>query len=161
MIVEPKEIRFVKTTEGQKVGVTSGCFDLLHFYHYHYLVRCHALCDVLIVGVDSDDFVKKNKGQFPTIPEYHRAQMVAALRCVDVVYIQRSLKDLLTATESSNYLFKNSPQIYGEHVIGTENAELVIVEDVQEVQSTTALKTKISELATRNGIYVVPDRHET
>lgn len=144
MIVEPKEIKFVKILENQKVGVTSGCFDLLHFYHYHYLARCHAMCDVLIVGVDSDDLVKKNKGRFPAVPEYHRAQMVAALRCVDVVYIQRSLKDLLIATESANYLFKNSPQIYGEHVIGTENAELIIVEDIQEVQSTTALKHKIS-----------------
>lgn len=150
MIVEPKEIKFVKILEGQKVGVTSGCFDLLHFYHYHYLVRCHALCDVLIVGVDSDDLVKKNKGQFPAIPEYHRAQMIAALRCVDVVYIQRNLKDLLIATESADYLFKNGKVIYGENVIGTENTELVIVEDIQEVQSTTALKNKIAESAVRN-----------
>lgn len=161
MIVEPKEIKFVKTLDGQKVGVTSGCFDLLHFYHYHYLARCHALCDVLIVGVDSDDFVKKNKGQFPAIPEYHRAQMVAALRCVDVVYIQRSLKDLITATELADYIFKNSPQIYGEHVVGTEHAELVIVEDIQEVQSTTALKLKISESSAKHGTYIVPERYDT
>ena len=52
MIVEPKEIKFIKTLEGQRVGLTSGCFDLLHFYHLHYLLRCHALCDVLLVGVD-------------------------------------------------------------------------------------------------------------
>ncbi len=143
MIVKPKEIPFVRILEGQKVGLTSGCFDLLHYYHLHYFERCHALCDVLIVGVDADDLVKKNKGKFPAIPEHHRAAMVAALRCVDVVYVQRSLKDLQAVAKHANYLFKNSPTIYGEPVVGAEVAELVIVEDIVETQSTTALKAKI------------------
>ena len=146
MIVEPKEIRFVKTLDGQRVGLTSGCFDLLHFYHLHYLQRCSALCDVLIVGVDADDVVKENKGQFPAIPEYHRVAMVAALRCVDVVFTLRNLNDLVIAGKSAEFLFKNGVQIYGQEIVGAETAKLVIVEDVSEVQSTTALKDKIRQM---------------
>ncbi len=145
MIVEPKEIRRIGKDKDQKVGVTSGCFDLLHFYHSHYLKRCHAHCDVLIVGVDSDDLVKKNKGRFPAIPEYHRAQMIADLRHVDAVFILRSLDDLLLACDFADYLYKNSPKIYGTDVIGADRAELVIMEDVIEVQSSTALKKKIAD----------------
>jgi D-beta-D-heptose 7-phosphate kinase/D-beta-D-heptose 1-phosphate adenosyltransferase len=145
MIVEPNEIKWVLVDEGQKVGLTSGCFDLLHFYHLHYFQRCSAHCDILVVGVDSDDLVKTNKGAFPAVPEYHRAAMVAALRCVDVVYIQRSLNDLVKAGESADFLFKNEPKIYGTDIVGAETAELVLIEDVVEVQSTTALKNKIRE----------------
>lgn len=145
MIVEPKELPFVTILDGQKVGLTSGCFDLLHYYHLHYLTRCHALCDVLIVGVDSDDMVKKNKGSYPAVPEYHRVAMVAALRCVDVVFSLRNLDDLKKAGEKADFLFKNEPTIYGNAIVGAETAKLVIVEDVEEVQSTTALKTKIIE----------------
>lgn len=145
MIVDPKEIKWVGKDPSQTVGVTSGCFDLLHFYHSHYLKRCHAHCDVLIVGVDSDDLVKKNKGKFPAIPEYHRAQMIADLRHVDAVFILRSLDDLLLACDHVDYLYKNSPKIYGTDVIGADRAELVIIEDVIEVQSSTALKKKIAD----------------
>lgn len=143
MIVEPKEIRNIKIHDGQTVGLTSGCFDLVHYYHLHYLLRCHAKCDVLIVGVDSDDMVKENKKHFPIMPEYHRAAMIAAMRCVDAVFILRSLDDLKLAGASADYLFKNGETIYGQKIIGAETAKLVIIEDVIEVQSTTALKEKI------------------
>jgi len=143
MIVEPKEIPYVKILDGQTVGLTSGCFDLLHFYHLNYLLRCKARCDVLIVGVDADDVVQENKGKAPANPEYHRAAMLAALDCVDVVFVLRSLDDLVKAGDHADFLFKNNPTIYGQEVVGTQRAELVIVPDVEEVTSTTALKDKI------------------
>lgn len=52
MIITRKEIPFVNIQD-KVVGVTSGCFDLFHFYHLRYLERCKALCGFLIVGVDS------------------------------------------------------------------------------------------------------------
>lgn len=142
MIVEPNEIKHIKGISDGPSGVTSGCFDLLHFYHLHYLLRCKAECDVLIVGVDSDELVKKNKGNYPAVPEYHRVAMIAALRCVDVAFILRSLDDLKMVTNGTHFLFRNSNQVYGSEVIKSD-AELVIIEDVEEVQSTSALKQKI------------------
>lgn len=47
--------------DGQRVGYTSGVFDLFHFGHVAYLEQCKKLCDVLVVGVDSDAMVKRNK----------------------------------------------------------------------------------------------------
>lgn len=60
MIIKPQDIVNLRVG-GKIVGVTSGCFDLLHFYHLRYLERCRALCDFLIVGVDSDILVHANK----------------------------------------------------------------------------------------------------
>ena len=143
MIVQPKEIKNIKIHEGQTVGLTSGCFDLPHFYHLQYLQRCAAQCDVLIVGVDADDLILAQKGKAPAMPEHQRTAMIAALRCVDAVFTLRNLKDLKLAGQTAHFLFKNNPQIYGQPIIGAETAKLIIIPDIQEIQSTTELKQKI------------------
>ncbi|MFP3535302.1 adenylyltransferase/cytidyltransferase family protein [Pseudomonas sp. SIMBA_021] len=48
---------------GYKVGYTSGVFDLFHYGHAAYLRECKKLCDLLVVGVDSDAMVTRNKGR--------------------------------------------------------------------------------------------------
>jgi D-beta-D-heptose 7-phosphate kinase/D-beta-D-heptose 1-phosphate adenosyltransferase len=73
-------------TRGYKVGFTNGCFDLLHPGHVHLLEQCRAMCDRLIVGMNSDASVKRLKG--PTRPangEAARAAVLAALTSVDLV----------------------------------------------------------------------------
>ena len=45
-----------------KIGMTNGVFDLFHDGHHHYLARCKEYCDFLIVAVNSDASVKRNKG---------------------------------------------------------------------------------------------------
>ena len=71
---------------GYKVGFTNGCFDLLHPGHVHLLEQCRAMCDRLIVGINSDASVKRLKG--PTRPaqgEAARAAVLASLASVDLV----------------------------------------------------------------------------
>jgi D-beta-D-heptose 7-phosphate kinase/D-beta-D-heptose 1-phosphate adenosyltransferase len=71
---------------GYKVGFTNGCFDLLHPGHVHLLEQCRAMCDRLIVGMNSDASVKRLKG--PTRPangEASRAAVLASLASVDLV----------------------------------------------------------------------------
>ena len=73
---------------GQKVVFTNGCFDLLHVGHARLLRRAAELGDVLVVGLNSDASVRRLKG--PTRPlndESARAELLAALECVDVVTI--------------------------------------------------------------------------
>ena len=66
------------------VGMTSGCWDLLHASHLYYLDRCKEQCDRLIVGVDSDQLVKDNKGPHrPIHSEIHRLDLVWRLDKVD------------------------------------------------------------------------------
>lgn len=127
--------------DGHTIGVTSGCFDLLHYMHLIYLERCRRKCDFLIVGVDSDDLVRATKGpKRPNIPEAHRLAMVAALRCVDAVFIMDSLEHLKQAVEVGeiNVMFKNSPSIYGKPA-ETYGAKLVVVPDVEMPGSTSAI----------------------
>ena len=49
--------------QGKKIGFTSGAFDLLHAGHGDYLEKAKTMCDVLIVGVNSDASVKRYKGE--------------------------------------------------------------------------------------------------
>ncbi len=143
MIITPQEISLINT-EGRIIGCSSGCYDLLHFHHLHYLERCRAQCDFLIIGVDSDELLTFFKKKDAVIPEYHRAAMVAALRCVDAVFIMRNLEQFRIVAEKSNKIFKNSPTLYGEPIVGAEN-KLVIIPDVEEVQSTSGIVKKIQE----------------
>lgn len=72
----------------RKVGFTSGAFDLLHAGHARYLEHSKQLCDVLVVGVNSDQSVQKLKGdKRPIVSESERAELVAALAVVDYVFI--------------------------------------------------------------------------
>jgi D-beta-D-heptose 7-phosphate kinase/D-beta-D-heptose 1-phosphate adenosyltransferase len=70
------------------VVFTNGVFDLLHPGHVRYLQEARRLGDALIVGVNSDRSVRANKGpERPINPERERAEVLAALACVDVAVI--------------------------------------------------------------------------
>src|SRR2546430_14837975 len=69
---------------GSRIVFTNGVFDLLHPGHLRYLQHARSLGDALIVGVNSDRSARSNKGERrPVTPEAERAEIVAALSCVD------------------------------------------------------------------------------
>lgn len=73
---------------GMTVVLTNGCFDLLHVGHVRYLREARRQGDVLIVGVNGDESVRRLKGEGrPLLPERERAEVVAALASVDYVAI--------------------------------------------------------------------------
>jgi D-beta-D-heptose 7-phosphate kinase/D-beta-D-heptose 1-phosphate adenosyltransferase len=73
---------------GQTIVFTNGCFDLLHVGHVRLLREAAALGDYLIVGINSDDSVRRLKGAGrPLNPQDDRAELLAALECVDAVTI--------------------------------------------------------------------------
>jgi len=110
-------IRYRK--EHRRLVLTNGCFDLLHTGHVRYLQQARALGDALIVAVNSDRSVRKLKG--PTRPlnsEQDRAEVLAALRCVDYV----TIFDEMRVTE---VIKKLQPAIYakgGDYTIETLDA---------------------------------------
>lgn len=76
------------TYSGQKTVFTNGCFDILHPGHIRYLTAARQLGDHLIVAVNSDKSVKFIKGaKRPILPQDARAELLAALICVDSVII--------------------------------------------------------------------------
>jgi rfaE bifunctional protein nucleotidyltransferase chain/domain len=73
---------------GRRVVFTNGCFDLLHPGHIRILEQARELGDVLIVGLNSDASVRQLKGEGrPVSNERERAEILAALECVDAVVI--------------------------------------------------------------------------
>ena len=75
--------------QGHRVVFTNGCFDLMHIGHTRYLHTARSLGDLLVVGVNSDASVRGlNKGSNrPIVPDQQRAEVVAALACVDYVVV--------------------------------------------------------------------------
>jgi rfaE bifunctional protein nucleotidyltransferase chain/domain len=73
---------------GRTVALANGCFDVLHVGHVRYLQGARAEADVLVVGVNGDDSVRRLKGPGrPILPAQDRALVVAALRSVDHVLV--------------------------------------------------------------------------
>ncbi len=157
-IRSPEDLSFLTSAlsgmTSKSIGLTSGCYDLLHNLHLSYLQRCRRLCDVLIVGIDSDDLVKRTKGpERPIIPEHQRVAMVAALRCVDVAFIMGSLFDFETAVETfkPKYIFKNQ-SFRPQDVIGADAAEVVTVPDVFQPDSTSGIIEEIKRAKSKPGV---------
>jgi D-glycero-beta-D-manno-heptose 1-phosphate adenylyltransferase len=72
--------------QGRQVVFANGCFDLIHVGHIRYLEGARQQGDVLVVGVNSDRSVRQLKGEGrPLLPEEARAELLAALECVDYV----------------------------------------------------------------------------
>lgn len=85
---EIKDILKPLRTAGSKIVFANGCFDLLHVGHIRYLQNARAMGDILVLGVNSDASVAvlKGKGR-PVQPEAERAEILAALACVDYVLL--------------------------------------------------------------------------
>jgi rfaE bifunctional protein nucleotidyltransferase chain/domain len=75
--------------QSRRIVLTNGCFDLMHIGHTRYLQAAKRLGDLLVVGVNTDISVRAlNKGPGrPVVPESQRAELVAALACVDYVVL--------------------------------------------------------------------------
>jgi len=74
--------------KGKKIVFTNGCFDIIHYGHVSYLSDARNLGDLLIVGLNSDDSVKRLKGASrPINSQFDRAYVLSALKPVDYVVI--------------------------------------------------------------------------
>ncbi len=80
-------------SEGRRLVLTNGCFDILHTGHVDYLERARQLGDALAVAINSDRSVRELKGPArPVNPEQDRARIISALRTVDYVVVFDSLR---------------------------------------------------------------------
>lgn len=107
-------------TAGRRIVATNGCFDLLHVGHVRYLKAARALGDALIVGINGDQSVRELKGAGrPVNSERDRAEIVAALECVDLVAIFPDVR-------ATRFLELAAPDVYvkgGDYNQNTLNAE--------------------------------------
>jgi len=105
---------------GKKLVATNGCFDLLHVGHVRYLNAARALGDLLVVGLNGDHSVLELKGKGrPVTSERDRAEILAALECVDLVTV-------FPQTRATQFIAASQPAIYvkgGDYAPETLNDE--------------------------------------
>ena len=104
---------------GARIVLANGCFDILHVGHVRYLEAAKGLGDLLVVGINSDEQVRRLKGTGrPFVPERERAEVIASLRVVDLVTIfnEPTVEALLAALR---------PDI---HAKGTDYTEATVPE---------------------------------
>ena len=114
---------------GKKIVATNGCFDLLHVGHVRYLQAARALGDLLVVGLNGDRSVHELKGAGrPLTTQSDRAEILAALACVDLVTIFPDLR-------AAKFLAAVRPAVYvkgGDYTPGTlDEEELAILKKIE------------------------------
>ena len=138
---------------GKKIVATNGCFDLLHVGHVRYLNAARALGDALIVGINADESVRELKGPGrPVNNQNDRAEIVAALECVDLVAIFLEMR-------ATRFLELAAPDVYvkgGDYNQDTLNAaEREVLQKIgakidivpfEPGYSTTDLLSRLSEI---------------
>lgn len=87
-----KYMKFEINMKKYKVGYTQGTYDMFHIGHLNLLRQAKALCDTLIVGVNSDELVQRYKNKTPVVNEHDRMEIVREMKCVDDVLLCNTLK---------------------------------------------------------------------
>jgi D-glycero-beta-D-manno-heptose 1-phosphate adenylyltransferase len=131
-IIEPEELSDVcekLRLAGKKIVATNGCFDLLHVAHVRYLQAARALGDVLVVGLNGDRSVIQLKGAGrPITTERDRAEILAALACVDLVTVFPELR-------ATKFLAAVRPAVYvkgGDYTPRTlDKEELAVLKEIE------------------------------
>ena len=129
-----------------KIGFTNGCFDILHHGHVNYLEASKKLCDILIVGINSDSSVKINKGQGrPINNQNSRASVLASLNACDhiIVFNEKNPLKLIKLIEPDVLTkggdYKES-EIVGAKEIKKWNGEVNIIEFTKGASTTNTIK---------------------
>jgi D-beta-D-heptose 7-phosphate kinase/D-beta-D-heptose 1-phosphate adenosyltransferase len=143
-------IDYVRRLRGERKTIvfTNGVFDLLHPGHVRYLRHARSLGDRLIVGLNSDRSVRANKGPGrPIVPAAERAEILAALTCVDaVVVFDEPTPHAIVQALQPDILVKGADwaedAIVGRDVVEARGGKVVRV-DVEPGYSTTAIIERI------------------
>ena len=132
---------------GRTVVLANGCFDLLHVGHVRYLEGAKELGDVLVVGINSDAQTRGLKGEGrPYVPETERAELIAALRCVDLVTIfdEPTVEELIRAirpnvhAKGTDYTTETVPE---RDIIREVGGSVAVVGDPKDHSSTELIAT--------------------
>lgn len=151
--VSRKEIIKIAETlksKGKKIVFTNGCFDILHAGHVDYLAKAKAKGDILILGLNTDESVSKNKGPLrPIINETERAFVLSNLCSIDYVtffnedtpyeLISKIIPDVLV--KGADWTTEN---IVGSDIVLRNGGSVEPIEFVIE-QSTSKIVAKIKE----------------
>jgi rfaE bifunctional protein nucleotidyltransferase chain/domain len=131
---------------GAKIALANGCFDLFHVGHLRYLLGAAELADILIVAVNSDEQARKLKGEGrPHTSQDERAEIIAGLRCVDLVTVfkEPTVEELLLAikpdfhAKGTDYTTETVPE---REIVRSYGGTVAIVGDPKDHSSTEIIE---------------------
>ncbi len=132
--------------EGKNIVFTNGCFDILHAGHVRYLKKAKRTHRCLIVGLNSDRSIRRIKGlRRPIIPEKYRAELLAALACVDwiTLFHEDTPYNLITAVQP-DILVKGADWkgkgVVGEDVVRARGGRVEFIEYVAGLSTTEIIR---------------------
>ena len=150
MLIDRKKISNLRgELQGKKIVFTNGCFDILHVGHVRYLTAAKNFGDVLIVGLNTDESVKKLKGASrPINNQYDRAEVLLGLKAVDhVIFFGEDTAENLIAelqpdiyVKGGDYTLETLPEA---KIVQAYGGQIELVQLV-EGKSTTKIIEKIS-----------------
>jgi rfaE bifunctional protein nucleotidyltransferase chain/domain len=132
--------------EKKKIVFTNGCFDIIHAGHVDYLEKAKALGDVLIVGLNSDDSVRRLKGKDrPVNPQKYRKRVLEGLKAVDLVIIfdedtpERLIKEIKpdVLVKGGDWKIEN---IVGADFVQSYGGEVKTIDFVYDISTTKIIK---------------------
>jgi D-beta-D-heptose 7-phosphate kinase / D-beta-D-heptose 1-phosphate adenosyltransferase len=135
--------------KGLKVGLTNGCFDLLHPGHVQLLKRSRAACDRLVVALNSDASVRRLKGEIrPVQNEHARSIVMAAIESVDLVTLFEENTPLrLISLLRPDYLIKGADYtlatVVGGDLVRAYGGKVILV-PLERGHSTTSIIARVS-----------------
>ena len=135
----------------KRIVFTNGVFDILHPGHLRYLQHARSLGDVLIVGLNADVSVRRNKGpERPINAEHERAEVLEALECVDaVVLFEEDTPHEIIAAIQPDILVKGADwaedAIVGRDTVEARGGKVVRV-PIEQGYSTTEIIRRIKAL---------------
>ncbi len=130
----------------RNIVLANGCFDFFHVGHIRYLAGAKALGDCLIVAINSDEQVRRLKGENrPLMPERERAEIVSALKVVDYVTIfgEPTVEELIRVirpnfhAKGTDYTMDNVPE---REIVHEYGGQVAIVGDPKNHSSTELIK---------------------
>ncbi|MCV3357162.1 D-glycero-beta-D-manno-heptose-7-phosphate kinase [Campylobacter sp. RKI_CA19_01122] len=142
--IKSKE-ELAKLIQNQKVVFTNGCFDIMHYGHIKYLEKAKKLGDILVVGLNSDESVKRLKGNSrPINLEFQRACMLASMYFVDyVVIFNEDTPYELIEFLKPDVLVKGA-DYKGKELVGSNLVKKVELIDFEDGFSTTNIINRIA-----------------
>jgi len=141
-----RRVRLDLREAGERLVFTNGVFDILHVGHVRYLSEARKLGDVLVVAINSDRSVRELKGPSrPVVGEGERAEMLAALRCVDFVVVFDDISPrALIASLLPDVLVKGGDytpeQIHGREEVEAAGGIVVALPFIEGASTTSIIR---------------------
>lgn len=141
-----KSIRKKLKSENKKVVFTNGCFDLIHAGHVDYLEKAKKFGDVLIVGLNTDDSVRRIKGeQRPILKQDERAFILSNLKPVDyIIFFSEDTPERLIGDLIPDVLVKGADwsidKIVGKDIVERNGGQVRTIEFVNDQSTSKIIK---------------------